>query len=288
MGSFNSKSIFQFTSKSDIIKIIVVTSLFYVILHFIRITFLISGESEVFFNEHIWSKMTLRSTLSQNAWQPWSFITYIFTDMSFMKILGNMIWLWIFGTVLEDLRGSYRIIPIYLAGGILGGLLMVSFNTIKGDIGFDAFAGGLAALTAVATAAVMFKPTYKFWAFLGIGIPIWVMALLFLALNLAVIGSYSLGLLLLILGGIIIGVGYNTFLSSFFEWCTLKLKQWSDYFWNNDNFKVKQKQKTSKEIPFRVVNASDKKIDEILDKINEKGIDSLTSDEKRILKNYNE
>ena len=49
MGIFNSTSIFKFTSKSDIIKIVLVVTILFVLLQFIRISMLINSNSDADF-----------------------------------------------------------------------------------------------------------------------------------------------------------------------------------------------------------------------------------------------
>jgi hypothetical protein len=44
MNTFQTRNIFQHISRSDVLKIIVITSLAYVLLHFMRVTLLISGD----------------------------------------------------------------------------------------------------------------------------------------------------------------------------------------------------------------------------------------------------
>jgi membrane associated rhomboid family serine protease len=290
MSVFNKKSIFLSVSKSDVIKIAVITSLTFVILHFIRITLLMGEEDTTFFYTMLWNKVCLPPTLQELLYQPWSLITYMFTDMSFTRILGNMIWLWIFGMVIEDLKGNYRILPIYLIGGMFGGFLMVVFNTYSTHPFTTFYAGGMASLLAVAVASLLYKPTYKFWFFGSLSVPIWLLVLIFIALNSITINTHTWPFLFLMLGGIITGVLYNYGLTSFFEWCTIQFKRFGNFFNNNENFVLKKENKlrvyTNENIPYRTIHADSKRIDDILDKINEKGMNSLAENEKKILNEY--
>jgi membrane associated rhomboid family serine protease len=289
MSTFQTKNIFQHISRSDVLKIIVITSLAYVLLHFIRVTLLISGDDVAPFMTHVWNNLTLPPTWSQLMYKPWTLISYMFTDMSFMRILGNMIWLWIFALVIEDLKGKYQILPIYLMGGLVGGVAMVSYNTIAKVPMTDYFAGGVSALMAVVVAAVLYKPQYKFWFFGTLSIPIWLLGLIFLGLTTVSINTYTLPILFLYLGGILVGVLYNYGLTDFFAWCTIKFTQLGAYFTNNDNFVLERKNKlrvTQSNSAYRTIRADQSRIDAILDKINEKGLDSLSENEKRMLEEY--
>ena len=114
MSTFNSKSIFQFASKSDIIKIILAILIIFVLLHFIRISMLINSDDDSSFYTYLWYKLSIPSNFKQFVYQPWSLFTYFFLDFSLMSIIANMIWLWIFGSVIEDLKGANRILPIFI------------------------------------------------------------------------------------------------------------------------------------------------------------------------------
>ncbi len=290
MNSFNSKSIFQFASKSDIIKIITITSLIFVIFQFTRLTFLINSESDAPFFTHFYNKFALPPTFKQLLYQPWSLFTYMFSELSIMHIIGNMIWLWIFGTVIEDLKGSNRILPIYLVGGLVGALLMMLYIGLKPSAQVAHYAGSLAALSSVAIATLMYKPKYKFTMFFGLEIPIWIFVAVFIALNIATLQSYNLSLLFLVIGGVFVGLGYTNLLHSFFEKCTVWFNRMGNYMGNNDNFIVKRestiRNKTVLHVSSKNLEKKSKSIDDILDKINEKGIQSLTKEEQKSLEEY--
>ncbi len=290
MASFNSKSIFRFTSKSDIIKIITITSLFFVILQFTRVTFLINNESDSPFYTFLYNKLVLPATFRELLYQPWSVITYMFSELNFMRLLGNMIWLWVFGTVIEDLKGSNRIIPVYIIGGIAGALFMMAFNAFRPSVNIGYYAGSLASLSAVAISTLMFRPKFRFSMFFGLEIPIWIFVAIFFALNIATIQFHTLSLLFMAAGGILVGLGYTNVLDSFFNKCTELLSRAGNYITNNDNFIIqkenKNRDKAMLHTTYKKIQNKTATIDDILDKINEKGIDSLSREEKKLLDEY--
>ncbi len=53
-------------------------------------------------------------------------VTSLFLHGGFMHIIGNMLFLWIFGDNLEDLMGHWRFLLFYLACGIGAGLVHVA------------------------------------------------------------------------------------------------------------------------------------------------------------------
>ncbi len=107
---------------------------------------------------------TLFDLFSFNPHQPlyisfYSLVTNIFLHAGFMHLLGNMLWLYFVGTILEDLIGSKHIIRLFFFGGILGAFLFYIFAQITGISGLLVGAsGGIAALL-IATA--LFAPNYR-------------------------------------------------------------------------------------------------------------------------------
>ncbi len=68
----------------------------------------------------------------------WSqFITYQFLHGSWMHLIGNMVFLFVFGNSVEDRLGKVGYLAFYLAGGILAGLghAMVELNSVLGASG---------------------------------------------------------------------------------------------------------------------------------------------------------
>ena len=162
MSTFNSKSLFQKVAQSDVMKIIVAISLCYVIVHFIQVAVVIGGEPESIFIQSLWNKIALPTNIKSFWRQPWSIITFMFNDMSIMRILGNMIWLWLFGTVLEDLLGKNKVLPIFITGGLFTALCFWAFGALT-SLTETHFAGCTPSVIAVAVAAIIFKPKYEFF-----------------------------------------------------------------------------------------------------------------------------
>ncbi|GAB1545344.1 rhomboid family intramembrane serine protease [Scytonema sp. NUACC21] len=67
-------------------------------------------------NPAAWIAVLMRST---------SLLTGMFLHGSFSQILGNLIFLWVFGTTIESILGSKRFLLFYLVSGLLTGLIQV-------------------------------------------------------------------------------------------------------------------------------------------------------------------
>lgn len=62
------------------------------------------------------------------AWRVLSLISAIFIHASFSQILGNLIFLWVFGKTVENFLGHGRYLVLYLTAGIFTGIIQVIFE----------------------------------------------------------------------------------------------------------------------------------------------------------------
>ncbi|MBX9256575.1 rhomboid family intramembrane serine protease [Desmonostoc muscorum CCALA 125] len=58
-------------------------------------------------------------------WRLFSLIFGIFLHGSFSQILGNLLFLWVFGKTLENILGHKRYLVLYLAGGVVTGVAQI-------------------------------------------------------------------------------------------------------------------------------------------------------------------
>jgi membrane associated rhomboid family serine protease len=69
------------------------------------------------------STFSFEDYLALHAWQselfkPWQLITHMFLHGDFGHIFGNMLALWMFGSILENLWGPKRFLLFYLLCGV--------------------------------------------------------------------------------------------------------------------------------------------------------------------------
>lgn len=74
----------------------------------------------------------IASTISGNAaasiaviMRSTTLLTGMFLHGSFAQILGNMLFLWVFGSTIEKLLGLYRFLTLYLVSGILTAIVQI-------------------------------------------------------------------------------------------------------------------------------------------------------------------
>jgi len=91
---------------------------------------------------------------------PWTPLTSIFLHESLFHLINNIIGLYLFGSIVSDLVGDRRVLPIYLAGGLVGGLLFIVSANLVPHIGAYAL-GASGAVMALGGAALILAPDYR-------------------------------------------------------------------------------------------------------------------------------
>ena len=228
--------------------------------------------------------------------QPWSIITHMFVHDNFWKIFANMLWLWCFGYILQDMTGNKKIIPVFIYGSLGGAAaFMLAYNllpSLYGQLPGASIMGASAAVMAVAIVTTMVSPGYRIFPMIKGGIPLWVLTALYIVSDLATISFSNTGYLIAHLAGALTGFLFIFFLRLGFDW-----SEWMNNFfdWVNNLFnpdKPKKGKNIREELFYRsssapykkTMNISQERIDAILDKINQQGYSFLTDEEKELLK----
>jgi membrane associated rhomboid family serine protease len=86
-------------------------------------------------------------------------ITYMFLHGGWMHLIGNMLFLWVFGDNVEDAMGHGRFLAFYLLAGIAGGLA----HTLSGPTSTVPLVGASGAIAGVVAAYLMLHPRVKLW-----------------------------------------------------------------------------------------------------------------------------
>lgn len=97
---------------------------------------------------------------AQLAVRPWTLLTYMFVQYDPLHLLLNMLWLWMFASVIRREAGGRRLWLLYLAGGIAGG------SGYLLSAGGNGLVGSSAAVLAIMGAAMVMRPNVKFNLFL--------------------------------------------------------------------------------------------------------------------------
>ncbi len=278
-----------------LVYLVAINLLMFVLLTFIKIIYYLSEIPIEFFYKQVFDWFTLPANAEIFLTKPWVLFTHMFTHQSIWGVISSLLWLWAFGYILQDLTGNNKLIPIYLYGGLVGGLTFMLtvnlFPVLANHINnIEPLMGAGAAVMAVAVATTTLAPDYRIFPLINGGIPLWVLLVIFVAIDFASMAGSTAGIAASHLAGGAIGFFYVRQLRRGNDWGA-----WMNNFieWLNDLFSPDKKQaaRDTKESLFTSTKVKNKssditqhKIDEILDKINQQGYQFLTDDEKAFLK----
>ena len=287
-------------TNNSLITLIAINAVVFILLNFLRITYALAYDTnptaEIFFTKEILDWFVLPADFGKLATRPWTIITYMFSTYSVWMLISNLLWLWAFGYILQDLAGNKKILPVYLYGGFVGALVFIgSIHLIpylhKPELLNSSFIGGGAAVMAIAVATSTLAPDYRIFPLINGGIPLWIVTVIFVAIDFASVSGNNGAIALAHLSGGAIGYVFMKQSAKGNDW-----GEWMYSFaaWLNDLFHPEKKIKSKKEQHFyktdkppftKKQNFTQQKLDAILDKINTKGYDMLTTEEKEFLNN---
>lgn len=283
-----------------LIILIAINLVIFVILAFIKAVYFMRYENNTEATNHFYDNVltwfVLPADINQIGARPWTIITHMFTHDSVWHVLGNMLWLWVFGYILQDLTGNRKIFPVFLYGAFAGAIafvLAINFlPALKQYLPVAVALGASAGIMAIAAAATTIAPGYRIFPMLNGGIPIWIVTAFYLIIDLATIPSGNPGGHIAHLAGALTGFLFIYSFRQGYDW-----GGWmnNSYDWMNDLFnpdKPKKGKNIKQELfykssakPYKKTpNITEQRIDEILDKINQDGYNSLTEEEKELLK----
>lgn len=281
-----------------LIALISINAIGFVILGLIHLVYLIVESPDAAFANEILPWFVLPAKLSALGKAPWTILSYMFVHTGIISTFTNMLWLWAFGSILQDMAGNKKLIPIYLYGGLAGAVVFIASNyaipQLRPFIGFSSLSGANASIMAIAIATTALAPDYRFFRMLNGGIPIWVLTILYVVIDFVSIGNGGTAFHLAHLAGGLVGFMFIVSLRKGHDagaWMT-RFYNWFKDLFNPDKKrltpqKTKEKMfyKTGAQKPFEKRSIiTQQRVDEILDKINQKGYSLLSEEEKNILK----
>jgi membrane associated rhomboid family serine protease len=100
--------------------------------------------------------------------QPLTFVTYLFVHGNWMHLIGNMLFLWVFGDNVEDAMGHWRFLIFYILCGVGAALAHVAMSA-SSNVPLVGASGSIAGIIA---AYVILYPRVKVWVLLLLRVPI--------------------------------------------------------------------------------------------------------------------
>jgi membrane associated rhomboid family serine protease len=287
---------------NSLFNLIAINAVMFVLLNFVLVIYYLTGGKTPEFINGFFKWVTVPADLLQLLYQPWAIVTHMFSEISVWGLIGNMFWLWAFGYIFQDLTGNSKLIPVYIYGALAGMLLyLLSFNIIprlQPLIAVDTFYGAGAGVMAVAVATTVLTPDYRIFRQLNGGIPLWVITMVYVLVDFAGLSSNAFPHHFAHLGGAVMGFIFISRLKrghDLAEWMN-NVWEWAINLFNPS--KPAKKQKPVKQQVFyntggrqpykKTTNVTEQRVNEILDKISQKGYHMLTEEEKEILRKASE
>lgn len=281
---------------NGLVLLFAINMLVFVLINFVKVIYFLSDIPLEFFYKQILNWFTLPASFDALASRPWTLVSYMFTHHSVWHLISSMLWLWCFGYILQDLAGNNKLIPVYLYGGFVGGVVFILVNNLfpvleKSILTTEPMLGAGAAVMAIAVATTTLAPDYRLFPLINGGIPLWVLTLIFVAIDFATLASGNAGVGAGHLAGGAIGFFFIRQLRRGNDWSAwmVNFVNWlDDLFSPEKKYSGKKKgEKTfyrSDRKPYeKISNVTQQKLDAILDKINQEGYQFLTDEEKAFL-----
>lgn len=217
----------------------------------------------------------------------WTPLTYglLHYPNSFMELLSNMLWLYCFGSVTQMLVGKREVVPLYIYSMLAGAAFYYGAQLLPPEFAKcpPYLMGPRAAIMGMCVAAVTISPKYRFYLTETFSIPMMVVAGIFVVLTILSSGYYF-PIILLIAGGGLTGFVYIQLLRAGYRpgrWM-YTVSNWLQNSVTPNAAKVAARP-TSAQREMR--KSRQERVDELLDKINQKGYKSLSQEERDFLSN---
>ncbi|WP_126969503.1 rhomboid family intramembrane serine protease [Gynurincola endophyticus] len=279
--------------RNSMIKLVGALLMIYFLFKFLMVGYFLSGKSESRYFNEIASYLFLSSNNETVFNQPWSLLTYSWLHDQDLLFFGNMLWLAAFGYVTQDVGKRSSLLPNYIISSFVAGLIFIVANFFFAPEKAYYLNGSSPAILAIAATICVCSFNYRIFPRINGGIPLWILGIILVIIKTVQVVALPVSVQITYAGAVLWGVFYGT-----------KLKQGKDpgAFLNKLFFKLNNlfnpDKKETKEPPSREYfymvddkppfqkhqNLTQKRIDEILDKINQQGYRHLTDEEKKLLK----
>jgi membrane associated rhomboid family serine protease len=283
---------------NTLIVLIGMLAILFCVFKFVYLVYQISGASIDAYYKNIFHWFTLPAGFEKMMTRPWTLLTHMFVHDRVFSMLGNLLWIAAFGYILQDMAGNKKLIPVFIYGGLAGAFFFVlSYNLFPNLVAVASKAapleGASAGVMAVAIATTTLQPDYRIFPMLKGGIPLWILTTIFVIIDFAgIAGAYNGNLLAHIAGaatGFLFiyrlrkGKDWSVGMNKFFDWVGNLFNPEKSNWKKTARYELHYKSGNTQ--PYKKIpNITQKRIDEILDKINEQGYRFLTDEEKEILR----
>jgi membrane associated rhomboid family serine protease len=255
------------SNRNGVIQLLVVNIAVFVVIGFINVVGYFSGSQSV--QNFLVENLELSSDPIRFLFHPWTLLTYAFLHQNIMHLVFNMIGLYTFGRILQDFLGPRKILFFYFYGALAGGLLFLLIFNLKPE--FRNLLGASGAVYGIICGAAFLVPNYTIYLFIFGPVRLKYIAIGFVLISFVQIPDGNAGGNIAHLGGALGGVLYLRYLQGGFRFRSMAI-------WKSE--------KTGKVVKMESIKShisKEEELDYLLDKISEKGISSLTKEERNRL-----
>lgn len=223
------------------------------------------------------SKLSLPNTIEQWLVQPWSIISYSFVYSNLFQLIFDTLWLYWTGTIFLNLLQPRQLSFILAASVIIGGVLFLLISSLTplatSTLPFTSITFGLAALLGT---LLILVPNSEVRLFFFGNVKLKIIASVYFAFEIFhFIYNNQIAATIAFLFAILFGI--------FFIQSLNKGNDWSTMFNKKKKRHLKLVHRREGNFDYSNDNPSQEMIDHVLDKISEKGYDSLSIQEKELL-----
>lgn len=208
--------------------------------------------------------------------RPWTLLTYMVTHVDFLHLLFNMLTLLWFGSILQQRYAQWRLMALYVGGGLCGALFFAAGALLFDSAGVQWLMGASASILAVMTAAACLMGDYRLHLFFIGDVKLRWIVVVMLVLSFLSLGGGSAGGGMAHVGGAVFGLLWS-------------LAERSGSFAVRKRKSEPQRRMPTEAGARRVASILEQnrldriRLDELLDKINVSGYDSLSRSEREEL-----
>ena len=280
-------------SENAVLKLLIACGSGYAIYKLIYAAMLVAEAAPGLFDQYFTANIAMPVIGSFPA-KVWTVLTYSWIHEGFWILFSNMVWLYAFGSLVQMLIGHRQLIPMFVYCMISGGIFYQLAQLIPGAYfnGTEYMMGAQAGVVGLSVAALTISPSYRVYLSDTFGIPLVVIAIVFYALQLMNANvNYEGAHLFLLLGGALMGYLYIVLLRNGYkpgDWVYTMFDKINNRFEPDERAyterrNVKRNKTISMYSPKPKQGITQNNIDAILDKINQKGYDSLSKEDKETL-----
>jgi membrane associated rhomboid family serine protease len=271
-----------------VLHLVIICAVSFILLHMVSAVFMVLAQQNVF-KSKVLPFVALQAG-SEIFEKPWTLLSYFILHSSFWTLLSNMVWLYCFGSVIQALLGHKEIIPLFIISSVIAGACFVIATNIWPQMsGTNTMVlTAQPGIIAFAVGAITLAPSYRYYLGERLAIPLWVLLAVYILISCMVVVQGNNAMLILLAGAALCGFGYIKLLKNGYRpgaW----LYNIGTKFTNIFTPKAERPWPTKEKSHQKLVTKTKKEqlsadyIDAILDKINQKGYSSLTSEEKEAL-----